>query len=249
MPVTMAFCSKTEIDRYGQSSARFSTDCTATSTWPPCWQEERATNPTRRGEATSIYHGSRLDIDMLLSLIEPDASVLDLGCGRGSLLAELTTSRRPTGAGSRSGRGNILASARKGLNVIDHDLNTGLAAFRDDQFDFVILSQTIQAIANTELVIDEMLRVGRRAIVCFPNFAYHKLRRMLFEEGRSPKVSGAYQFEWYNTPNRRFPTIADFDAFCRQKGIQIQGPFISTARSNRRSRRTRTGMRIPRSMC
>ena len=158
----------------------------------------------------------------MLSLVDSGASVLDLGCGRGSLLAELKLRGHQRVLGVEVAEEYILASARKGLNVIDHDLNTGLAAFRDNQFDVVVLSQTIQAITNTERVIDEMLRVGRRAIVCFPNFAYHKLRRMLFEEGRSPKSPGAYQFEWYDTPNRRFPTIADFDAFCQQKTIQIQ---------------------------
>ena len=112
---------------------------------------------------------------------------------------------------------NIIACSRKGLDVIDHDLNAGLGAFRDNQFDVVVLSQTMQAVENTERVIDEMLRVGRKAIVCFSNFAYHKLRRMLFEDGLSPKASGPYHYEWYNTPNRRFPTIADFEAFCDMK--------------------------------
>ena len=173
-------------------------------------------------EVTSIYHGSRLDMDALLSLIVPGASVLDLGCGRGNLLAELKLRGHQRVVGVEVEEENIIASTSKGVDVIDHDLNIGLAAFRDNQFDMVVLSQTMQALHNTELVIDEMLRVGRKAIVCFPNFAFHRLRRMLFEDGVAPKMPGAYNYEWYNTPNRRFPTIADFETFCDKKNISVE---------------------------
>lgn len=209
-----------EIDRYGQIIRSFLDRVRGRLDLPAALQQDEG--PACDCEATSIYHGSRLDIDMLLSLIDPGTSVLDLGCGRGSLLAELKLRGHQRVLGVEVAEPYILACARKGLNVIDHDLNTGLAAWRNNQFDFVVLSQTIQAITNTELVLDEMLRVGRKAVVCFPNFAYHKLRKMLFEEGLSPKIAGAYHFEWYDSPNRRFPTIADFDQFCRKKAIKVQ---------------------------
>ena len=209
-----------EIHRYGQIVRSFLDRVRGRLDLPAASQQDEG--PASDCEATSIYHGSRLDIDMLLSLIDPGTSVLDLGCGRGSLLAELKLRGHQRVLGVEVAEPYILACARKGLNVIDHDLNTGLAAWRNEQFDFVVLSQTIQAITNTELVLDEMLRVGRKAVVCFPNFAYHKLRKMLFEEGLSPKIAGAYHFEWYDSPNRRFPTIADFDQFCRKKAIKVQ---------------------------
>ncbi len=209
-----------EIGRYGQLIRSFLDRLRGKIDLETVLREEDG--PAYGCEATSIYHGSRLDTATLLALIDSGSSVLDLGCGRGNLLAELKLRNHHRVLGVEVAEEYLLASARKAVNVIDHDLNTGLAAFRDNQFDFVVLSQTIQAIENTELVIDEMLRVGRQAIVCFPNFAYHKLRKMLFEEGLSPRIPGAYQFEWYDTPNRRFPTIADFDTFCRKKQIQVQ---------------------------
>jgi homoserine O-acetyltransferase len=113
----------------------------------------------------------------------------------------------------------LLACAEQGLEVVQTDLEHGLSPFTDGQFDVVVLSQTLQSIVDTEGIIDEMLRVGRAAIVSFTNFAYHKIRKMLFEKGRSPKAEGVYQFDWYNTPNRRFPSIADVEDFCARKRI------------------------------
>ena len=100
-------------------------------------------------------------------------------------------------------------------------MNQGLRAFAGQQFDCVVLSQTLQAVFDVEAVINEMLRVGRTGIVSFPNFAYHKLRRMLAEDGRAPKSAGLLHYEWYNTPNIRFFTIADFEDFCREKNIRV----------------------------
>jgi homoserine O-acetyltransferase len=108
----------------------------------------------------------------------------------------------------------------RGLQVVQHDLNEGLALFADNQFDCVVLSQTLQSIMDVEGVISEMLRVGRRCVVSFPNFAYHKLRKML-QQGKAPEVRGLLRYKWYNSPNIRFLTIADFSEFCREKGIRI----------------------------
>jgi len=172
-------------------------------------------------DPTSIFHGDRLDYDLILELIPPRAGVLDLGCGTGGLLSLLKQRGHAPLFGAELDQDAVVACAQHGLDVVQIDLNEGLASFRDGQFDVVVLSQTLQTVTDTERIIEEMLRVGRSCIVSFPNFAFHKLRTMLFEQGRSPKAGGLYQYEWYNTPNRRFPSITDFVEFCRGKNIRI----------------------------
>ncbi len=172
-------------------------------------------------ETTSIFRQHRLDYERIGELIPAGSSVLDLGCGSGALLARLKQGQHGPLVGLERDESSILAGIRKGLDVIQADLNQGLAAFADDQFDFVVLSQTLQAIDDVEGIIREMLRVGRTGIVSFPNFAFRRLRKMLAEEGRAPKSTGVLCYEWYNTPNRRFLSIADFEEFCQQKRIKI----------------------------
>ncbi len=170
---------------------------------------------------TSIFHQHRLDYERMAELIPAGASVLDLGCGSGGLLARLMQENHRRLVGVELDERNILACVNRGLDAIQADLNAGLGAFADRQFDSVILSQTLQAVYDVEGVLTEMLRIGRICIISIPNFAYHRLRRMLAEEGRAPK-SSVLRYEWYNTPNIRFFTIADFEEFCRQKNIQVQ---------------------------
>ena len=164
---------------------------------------------------------SRLDYDQISRLIDPDASVLDLGCGRGSLLAKLRAGGNRKLTGLELSQDDLLAGLQRGLDIVQADLNSGLAPFSDGQFDYVVLSHTLQAVRDVERLITEMLRVGRKSIVSFPNFAYHKLRKMLTEKGRSPLSSGLLRHEWYNTPNIRFFSIADFEDFCLDRRIQI----------------------------
>ncbi|MBP1625217.1 MAG: metX, partial [Acidobacteria bacterium] len=116
---------------------------------------------------------------------------------------------------------DILYCLQRGLDVVQADLNSGLDPFCDQQFDYVVLSHTLQAVRDVERLVTDMLRVGRRSIVSFPNFAYHKLRKMLHEQGRSPLSSGLLRHEWYNTPNIRFFSITDFEEFCGERKIQI----------------------------
>jgi homoserine O-acetyltransferase len=168
----------------------------------------------------SLQH-RRLDYDQIARLIQPEASVLDLGCGRGSLLAKLRANGNRKLMGLELNQDDILVCLQRGLDVVQADLNSGLAPFSDSQFDYIVLSHTLQAVRDVERLTADMLRVGRRSIVSFPNFAYHKLRRMLGEEGRSPISSGLLRHEWYNTPNIRFFSIADFEEFCRERQIQI----------------------------
>jgi homoserine O-acetyltransferase len=180
-----------------------------------------APDPVPAAAPTSIFHGRRLDYERILELIPAGASVLDVGCGGGELLARLRARGHARLLGVELDEAAILAAVRRGLDVVQCDLEEGLGPFRDRQFDVVVLSQTLQSVVETERIVDEAVRVGRQVIVSFPNFAYRTLRRMLAEEGRSPKSEGPYSFEWYDTPNRRFPSIADFEAFCAAKGIHM----------------------------
>jgi homoserine O-acetyltransferase len=170
---------------------------------------------------TSIFHQHRLDYDRIVELVPAAASVLDLGCGAGGLLARLWQGAHRRLVGVELDEKNILACIGRGLDVIQADLNKGLSAFATGEFDCVLLSQTLQAVYDVESVLTEMLRIGRSCIVSIPNFGYHPLRRMLTEDGRAPKSGGVLRYEWYNTPNIRFFTIADFEDFCRAKNIQV----------------------------
>jgi homoserine O-acetyltransferase len=163
----------------------------------------------------------RIDYGQIVKLIEPSASVLDLGCGRGSLLVKLRRDGDRKLMGLELNEEDVVSCLQRGLDVVQADLNSGLAPFSDAQFDYVVLSHTLQAVRDVELLIADMLRVGRKSIVSFPNFAYHKLRRMLNEQGKSPVSSGLLRHEWYNTPNIRFFSIADFEEFCQKRDIRI----------------------------
>jgi homoserine O-acetyltransferase len=179
----------------------------------------QAAIPNELHAPTSIFH--RLDYDRMVELIPPGASVLDLGCGSGGILARLREGDHRRLVGVELDERQILTCIGRGLDVIQADLNKGLGAFATGEFDYVLLSQTLQAVFDVEGLLTEMLRVGRSCIVSMPNFGYRTLRRMLGEEGRAPKSGGVLHHEWYNTPNIRFFTIADFEEFCRQKEIRI----------------------------
>jgi homoserine O-acetyltransferase/O-succinyltransferase len=168
----------------------------------------------------SIFQSHRLDYETILSLIPPDTSILDLGCGTGGLLARLRERGHRRIVGAELDEQAILACVRRGLDVVQADLNCGLPGFVDDQFDFVVLSQTLQTVLDVPRVLGDMLRVGRRAIVSYPNFAYKKHRRQLAEEGRTPR-SLALNYPWYDTPNLRFLSISDFEEFCGKFNFRI----------------------------
>ena len=161
----------------------------------------------------------RADFSTIAGWVEPQARVLDLGCGDGSLLEYLRASRNATGYGIEIDDAGVLASVANGVNVIQSDLETGLKGFDDQSFDSVILSQTLQAMRHIEELVSEMLRVGREAIVSFPNFGHwsHRLQVML---GRMP-VSKSLPYQWYDTPNVHLCTVADFDAFCAAHGFHV----------------------------
>ncbi len=166
-------------------------------------------------------HRPRIDYGQIVKLIQPSASVLDLGCGRGSLLVKLRAIAARKLMGLELNEEDVLYCLQRGLDVVQADLNDGLAPFPDAQFDYIVLSHTLQVVRDVELLIKDMLRVGKRSVISFPNFAYHKLRKALVEQGKSPVSEGLLRHEWYNTPNIRFLTIADFEEFCRKRDIQI----------------------------
>jgi homoserine O-acetyltransferase len=170
---------------------------------------------------TSIFHARRLDYDRIIELIPAGASVLDLGCGTGRLLARLKQQRHGRLVGVELDERKILGAIGRDLDVVHADLNEGLRSFGDQAFDCVVLSQTLQAVRDVQGIIADMLRVGRTCIVSFPNLAYFKLRRLLSEEGRAPRSYGWLRDKWYDTRDIRFLSIADFEDFCREKNIRI----------------------------
>ena len=209
-----AFLLPDELEVYGEMTREFLVQLGSAS-------RQSVSVPEGPHGPTSIFHQHRLDYDRIVELVPPGASVLDLGCGPGGLLARLREGDHRRLVGVELAEQNILACIGRSLDVIQMDLNRELGAFGTGQFDCVILSQTLQAVYDVERVLTEMLRIGRTCIVSIPNFAYRALTRMLAEEGRAPKSGGVLRYEWYNTPNIRFFTIADFEDFCRAKGIRV----------------------------
>jgi homoserine O-acetyltransferase len=161
----------------------------------------------------------RTDYATIAGWIGEGANVLDLGCGDGSLLAFLARERSAHGYGVEIGDAGVRASIVAGVNVIQRDLEGGLKGFADDAFDCVILSQTLQAMRRIETIIGEMLRVGREAIVSFPNFG-HWRHRLQILRGRMP-VSESLPYQWFDTPNIHLCTVADFDAFLAGRGLEV----------------------------
>jgi homoserine O-acetyltransferase len=166
----------------------------------------------------------RADFATIADWLAPGSQVLDLGCGDGSLLAYLMRERSVRGYGIEIADEGVLASVRNGINVLQSDLESGLAGFDDASFDCVILSQTLQAMRHTEEIVAEMLRVGREVIVTFPNFG-HWTHRWQILKGRMP-VSEKLPYEWYDTPNIHLCTVADFDVFLRDRGCVVENRVV-----------------------
>ena len=162
----------------------------------------------------------RVDFDVIEAWVAPEARILDLGCGDGTLLARLRDGNRISGYGVEISVHNIIACIDKGVPVIQADLDTGLQDFERDSVDFVVLSQTLQAIRYPHYLLREMLRVGREAIVSFPNIGHWLARTQLGLGGRMPRTP-SLPYNWYNTPNIHLHTLRDFESLCRKEEIEI----------------------------
>ena len=162
----------------------------------------------------------RQDFAIIASWLGFGSKVLDLGCGDGELLSYLRGSLETKGYGVEKDDANWLACMQNGTNVIQMDLEAGLSGFEDQSFDTVILSQTLQAMHNTEEIVQEMLRVGKEIIVTFPNFGFWRNRIQIASGGHMP-VSKDLPYQWFDTPNVHLCTINDFDKFCKNHKISV----------------------------
>ena len=158
--------------------------------------------------------------------------MLDIGCGDGELLAWLTDDKNIKGQGIELEKDLVLACVNRGIPIIQHDIELGLEKYTDNSFDYVILSQTLQTLKDPEKVFKELLRVGKKVIVSFPNFAYWRCRMQLFFWGIAP-VTKQLPFRWYNSPNIHFFSLKDFDQFCEKLGVIVEKriPLIKTSAS------------------
>lgn len=162
----------------------------------------------------------RADLALIVDWIEPGSRVLDLGCGDGSLMAHLAETRGVTGYGVEIDIDNVVECVRRGVNVIQDDLNDGLSAFDRNTFDYVVMSQTLQTMARPDLLLEEMLRVGRQGIVTLPNFGHWRCRWQIGIVGRMP-VSPALPAQWYDTDNIHLCSLSDFETLCAARNIRI----------------------------
>jgi homoserine O-acetyltransferase len=164
---------------------------------------------------------TRVDYELIESLIEPNSTVLDAGCGDGELLANLVRDKNIKAEGIELDQELVLDCVCRRIPIIQQDIEQGLGYYGDESFDYVILSQTVQTIKNPKKVFKELLRVGKKVIVSFPNFAYWRSRVQLFFQGKAP-VTRRLPFRWHDSPNIHFLSLRDFDEFCKKLGVRIE---------------------------
>ena len=165
----------------------------------------------------------RRDLEIIAGLVPAGARVLDLGCGTGEMLSHLQRTRGCTGYGVEIDDANVHACVKRGIDVLQLNLEDGLALFEDQSFDVVLQLETLQHLRNTERMLRETARVGRIGVVSFPNFA-HWPNRLRVALGRMP-VTKALPYEWYDTPNIRVGTFADFEVLARKNGLKVTDAF------------------------
>ena len=175
----------------------------------------------------------RIDLEALEPWVQENSRVLDLGCGDGELLQRLKINRGVTGYGLENDPQQIQTCVANGINVIEKSLDRELDDFDDNSFDTVVMTFALQVMKHPDIILDEMLRVGKECIVTFPNFGNLQSRLSLLLTGKMP-VTKHLPFTWYDTPNIHFCTVADFETLCQEKGYQIlHRDMISTGWLNR----------------
>jgi len=167
----------------------------------------------------------RVDLRLIADMVEPGSRVLDIGCGDGELLYHLVHEKQVDGRGIELSQAGVNACVSHGLSVIQGDADTDLKNYPSGAFDYVILSQTLQATRDPRGVMAQLVRIGRRAIVSFPNFGHWRVRWHLLTKGRMP-VTNSLPLKWYNTPNIHLCTILDFAALCEELGIVVERALI-----------------------
>jgi len=171
--------------------------------------------------------GLHLNYSIITKMIEGNSHILDLGCGEGELLQLLKEEKNAKCLGVDINQDNVISCLKKGLSVIQGNIDIGLQEFGDKTYDYVILNKTLQSTHNPEFVMQEMLRVGKKCVVSFPNFAYWRVRCHLFFKGKMPK-SNILPFEWYDTPNIHLLTVSDFFEFAKKRNIKILKSIYTT---------------------
>ncbi|HVV44151.1 MAG TPA: methionine biosynthesis protein MetW [Bryobacteraceae bacterium] len=186
--------------------------------------------------AAAIHHpqpatlSERPDFHIIGEIVEPGSRVLDLGCGEGELLAWLVEHKRVLARGVEISSAQVRRAIARGVSAYQGDIDEGLADYPDNAFDYVILSQTLQETRSPLEVLREMLRVGRRAIISFPNFGHWTVRLAMLKNGQAPKTN-LFPYNWYNSPNIHFLSINDFESLCRDQKFPIERRYFLSGAS------------------
>jgi len=167
----------------------------------------------------------RVDLQLIAEMVKPGSRVLDVGCAEGTLLSHLVATKEVDGRGIELSQAGVNTCVSKGLSVVQGDADADLTDYPDKGFDYAILSQTLQATHRPMLVMEQLLRVGKKAVVSFPNFAYWRCRSYLAFNGRMPMTS-SLDYAWYETPNIHFCTLRDFTVLCNDLGIRLEKSII-----------------------
>ncbi len=198
--------------------------CFLQATYGPAGEQQPCSCYARSMRKLSRFeqaHRTRADYELIESLIEPNSTVLDVGCGDGELLANLVHDRDIKGEGIELDQELVLDCVCRRLPIIQRDVEQGLGYYGNKSFDYAILSQTVQTIENPEKVLKELLRVGKKVIVSFPNFAYWRCRAQLLFRGAAP-ITRQLPFDWHDSPNIHCLSIKDFDGFCKRLGVRVE---------------------------